>query len=949
MNAARFIATALLGWSLLGWPALADAPGPAAQSNQIANARVPEDPRIRRGVLANGLHYAVMHSDRPAAGLSIRLAVNVGSFEETDAERGYAHMIEHMAFRSSRDFPGNSVDGVFTGQGVKFGRDLNAETRHLSTRFQLDLPSATDEGVALGLKWLRNVADGVVFNADDLDRERGVVLAEKEARNSADEQADDAVKKFQAPDSRSTLRDPIGLEEVLRASTPETLRAFYQRWYRPDNAVVVFVGDLPTDVLEAKMRAAFDSWRGIGAAPVRAPRTPPATGRGLESFSVTKSVAIDQIAACRLNASDTNTITDIAAIRRHAIDDIWREALNQRFAALRADPANKAIGASVGVDDNGGDLRKTCLEIVPTTGGWEIALRAAQRELKRFGDAGPTDQELDTATDNVRSRVRGQVTDAPNRTASGLADTMVDAEIDGGVVADPRQYLAAFDQAVESVSIADIRAAFVHAWSGPGPLISAEGGTPPSPQALRDAWTSAEQGGALAAYADRKGPKWGYDFGRPGKVVSRTVVQTGDFVRIRFDNGLLLNLKKTAFEKDNVELVVTFGAGRKEIASKDYFAAVLGGALFALGGVGKHDVQDLQSIFQSEPQSFEMIVGDYNFLIAKRVSRPNLEDQLGVLTAYLSDPGFRPSADPVVRLGLNAAYRLFETTPRMTAETALVQAVMPDSSLTLPPKSTADSMDEAYFAKLLKPATTHDPIEITMVGDIDEKTATELIGSTFGALPARVTTQPVRSDTVYLRFPDTAPDTLRVTHRGPDDKALAQADWPLYVASPARRHEEYSIKLLAAIFDNELRRRVRVELGKSYAPEVGASMPDDANQGELVAQVESHPADIDTMMTEIRAAAARLRYGRITQQDLDAALTPLLAKDREAMATNAHWAIGLAISGQDNQRLKDLVGSQDMIGSISLQDVKKAAADWLSKDPWTVIVEPAKPRDAAHP
>ena len=103
------------------------------------------------------------------------------------------------------------------------------------------------------------------------------------------------------------------------------------------------------------------------------------------------------------------------------------------------------------------------------------------------------------------------------------------------------------------------------------------------------------------------------------------------------------------------------------------------------------------------------------------------------------------------------------------------------------------------------------------------------------------------------------------------------------------------------------------------------------------------------MMTEIRAAAARLRYGRITQQDLDAALTPLLAKDREAMATNAHWAIGLAISGQDNQRLKDLVGSQDMIGSISLQDVKKAAADWLSKDPWTVIVEPAKPRDAAHP
>lgn len=949
MKSARFIATALFGWSLLGWPALADAPGPAAQGDQIANTKVPEDPRIRRGVLANGLRYAVMHSDRPAGGLSIRLAINVGSYEETDAERGYAHLIEHMAFRSSRDFPGNSVDGVFTGQGVKFGRDLNAETQLFSTRFQLDLPTVTDEGIALGFKWLRNVADGVVFNADDLDRERGVVLAEKEARNSADEQADDAVEKFQAPDSRSTLRDPMGLEEVLRASTPETLGAFYQRWYRPDDAVVVFVGDLPTDVLEAKVRAGFDSWRGTGAAPARAHRTAPATGRGLETFSVNKTVAVDQLAACRLNASDPDTSADIAAIRRHAIDEIWREALNQRFAALRSDPASKAVGARIGFEDNGGDLRKTCLEVVPTAGGWETALRAAQRELKRFGDSGPTDQELDTATDNVRSRVRGQVTDAPNRTASNLADAIVDAEIDGGVVADARQYLAAFDQAVEAVSIADVRAAFVHAWSGPGPMISAEGAAPPSPQALRDAWTSAEQGGALAPYTDRNGPKWGYDFGKPGKVVSREVVQTGDFVRIRFDNGLLLNLKKTAFEKDNVELVVTFGAGRKEIASRDYFAAVLGGGLFAVGGVGKHDVQQIQSMFQSEPHSFEMIVGDYNFLIAKRVSRPNLLDQLGVLTAYLSDPGFRPSADPVVRLGLSAAYRMFETTPRMTAETALIQAVMPDSSLTLPPKATADSMDEAYFAKLLKPAITRDPIEITMVGDIDEKTATELIGSTFGALPARRTPQPVRSDTVYLRFPDTAPGLLRVTHQGPEDKAVAQAVWPLYVASPTRRHEEYSIKLLAVIFDDELRRRVRVELGKSYAPDVGSSMPDDANQGELVAQVESHPADIDSMMTEIRAAAARLRDGQITQQDLDAARIPLLAKDREAMATNAHWAIGLAISGQGDQRLKDFLGSQEMIGSISLQDVKKAAADWLCKDPWTAIVEPAKPRDAAHP
>ncbi len=938
MKIADYVAVLALAW-LLGGPTCA---APAAPASVDMHAPLPEDPAVRRGVLANGLHYAVMRGAKPAGGLSLRLLVSVGSYEEADSERGVAHFIEHMAFRSTRAFPDNAIQAAFAARGVSIGRDLNASTSLAATVFELDLPKPTAADSEMALTWMRNIGDGVVFDASDVDKERGVVLAEAETEKSAESQADEALRRFLAPGLRSSSRLPIGTEATVKASTPQTLRNFYERWYRPETATVILVGDRPLDELETMVRRTFETWRAASPAPTPAPRGVVDPARGADMVGIDQAALLNTVDICRTGPVRPRGLDDLANTRRDALAAIWGEILNERLSDLRAVPANAMLGVKMETEDNGLDLRATYLRISAARGEWDKALQAAQKEFRRFHDAGPTDIEMETAIDRVRGQMRGGVSEAPNRTDGDLAQAILGRTLARAQLLTPVQALRAFDVAVEDLTTQDVQKAFAEDWKGAGPLVAVTMPRAPGPETIAAAWAAAEGGTAQTAYADRKVATWAYDFGQPGAVASRRMSAVGGVTEILFRNGVRLNFKQTAFAKDGLALFVAFGHGRHEIANDAYQSALVGGILAPLGGVGKHSFEDLRRMFQPQVPVFQLRIGDDTFVIAGETTQSNLGDRLKVLAAFMSDPGFRPSANPAVRESIEATFRFYATTPKVVASDALARSIAPGSPLVLGSRAAFDGLDTARLAAILKPSITQDPVELTLIGDVDEKTATRLVAGTFGALPARLAPAPLHADAFFLRFPPSPPPPINATHQGPTEKAVTEVTWPLYVATPARRREEYAIRLLAAVFGDELYRRVRETLGKSYSPTVQSLMPDDADQGRLTAAVESYPADVQTIRAEILNVARRLRDGEITTTQLEAARAPILSHDREAMATNARWAGGALRLSRTDQALRDVLGFSDMFASLTLDEVKAAARIWLASDPFVVLVTPAK-------
>jgi zinc protease len=919
------------------------APAPATPAATVPAdlGTIQQDPSVRRGVLPNGLRYAVMRNASPKGGLSIRLGVDVGAYEEADAERGVAHFVEHMAFNGTRNFAEDKLVDAFATRGVAFGRDLNAATGLFTTTYKLDLPATSGDQVDTAFRWLRDVADGVLFSDEAVGRERGVILAEAETRATAQAAVQDAVAAFQGGGLRSVARDPIGTPEVIRAVDGARLRAFYDRWYRPENATVVVVGDLPVEAMEAQVKAAFSDWAARGPAPVRAPRNGPDLKRGLDVFARSEPKMPTVVSACRLRDADPMTPDDVARLRRQVTGQIWRTILTRRLDDLRERPEAGVVGGIAVGSDAGRDVMATCLSAMPTRDAWDAGLRAVQAELRRFAEHGPTELETEQAVEEIRARLRGSIDETSTRESDDVADRIVEADLERGVFPSPREALRVFNVAVEDLTPEAVRAAFLHDWSGAGPLLAVIAPEAPKPDALRAAWRAGESG-TVEKYADRKAVSWAYtDFGPAGRVERRETVATPGFVRLRFQNGVVLNFKHTDFQKGVVEVRVRFGAGRREIDNKAFLVANMGAGLLLDGGLGKHSGDEVKRLFQNISWGAKLSINDESFSLSGTATAGSLESELQLLAALMTDPGFRPTIDATLPTMMDASYRSYRTSPEMVLSEALVRGVAPGSSYDLPPREVFTAVRSADFAKALRPALTEAPMEVTVVGDVDEKAATDLVARTLGALPARDPAPRTRADTWWLRLPETPPAPIRATHEGSSEQAMASLTWGLYVAEPSRRREEYALYLLSRVFTDELRRRVREQLGKTYAPDADTSMPDGADQGTLTATVETRPEDLDAVVAEVRAVAARLAAGEITPEALEAVRRPLLSRADARQSSNDWWASAMSGSARDPQILADAMEYRPILTSLTVDDLKKAAATWLSRPPVVVTAAPA--------
>src|SRR4029453_10590797 len=113
---------------------------------------------------------------------------------------------------------------------------------------------------------MRELASELKFDPGAVDRERGVILSEKRSREG--HQLRRIIKKieFHMPQAKVATRLPIGTEEVLKTATAAELTDLYRRYYRPENATLVIVGDVDPKQIEAKLRAKFADWTGKGPA-----------------------------------------------------------------------------------------------------------------------------------------------------------------------------------------------------------------------------------------------------------------------------------------------------------------------------------------------------------------------------------------------------------------------------------------------------------------------------------------------------------------------------------------------------------------------------------------------------------------------------------------------------------------------------------------------------------
>lgn len=464
--------------------AAAQAPGePKALGLTAAAPLMRWDPQVRVGRLPNGLRYALVHNANPKGAISIRLGLAVGSYQEADDERGAAHLIEHLAFEATRHFGETQAALTFAPMKIAFGPDRNALSDLAVTAYQADLPTLDPKEVAAAFAWLRDAADGLVFSDPAVTRVRAAALGELAAQATPMAAFRQRMSGFEDDGLRSAARPILGTRETLAGLTSAKLKAFYERWYRPEAAVLVVVGDGPLEALEQQVKGAFGDWTGRGEAP-RPPLAAPPAGDGLEVARLELPGTAPVARICRVAEADPADGAAAARLRALLLREVWRAILQRRLNVLgtRADAPFTQTNVST---DLRPDSAKTCIAIAPVAGGQTRAIALVQAEVEGFAQGGPTPYEIETALAQLRTLIRGAIGASPS--AHAQAGEILQRLLEGMPQLEPREGLRAFDVLLADAGPAQVKTQFERDWSGRGPLVSVAGAQPPSEATVRQA------------------------------------------------------------------------------------------------------------------------------------------------------------------------------------------------------------------------------------------------------------------------------------------------------------------------------------------------------------------------------------------------------------------------------------------------------------------------------
>ena len=888
------------------------------------------DPSIYYGRLENGLRYVLRSNGEPRDRVAVYLNVEVGSLHEKQKERGLAHYLEHMLFNGTTNFPPGELIDYFRSIGMSFGADVNGYTTYTDTVYKLIVPEGSERGLAQALLVMRDYADGALLLEEEIERERGVILAEKTARDSARYRSRVARNSFVLRNTPFPGRQPIGDEQVLRQAGQEELRGFYKRWYRPDNMILVLVGDFDLTSTKELVARHFDSMRSKGS-PV-CPEYGMTDHDGIETFYHFEpelgatDVAIETVR----NKTPENDSLSLQQdnILRYMASMILNHRLEQLQESADTPFTSAAYYDTVMFDR----FRITGIRASTKKENWQQSLALIDAELRKILEYGISEGELVRAQKDLRSDLENAVLSADTRSSMHLVSQII-ASLDGNrVLLSPAQELDLFAPFIEAVTIEDVHQVLKDNWADDLRLVQVIGDAEPT--------NISDDDELLALYKDLRDRK----IAPPGDMKihpfpylsaaerphelppESTILKDIGAQRFDFTNGLILNLKKTDFKKNQVSAALHFGDGRRSLQKKGL--GMLASSVVNGSGTARLTGTQLEAALSGTSVRYGFRVAEESFVLSAKAVSGELELMLQVLHALLNDPGFRSSAYQRSMKNFESMYRRLENSVEGGSRLYLNNFFNGNArSSGLPSWEEFSALQLRDVVDWLKPYFQGAPLELTVVGDFDEEQIIGLAAKYFD--PPGQRTYVVQAQP-QARFP--VGQQLETTVESSVDKAMVRYAWLTDDYHDIKRTRR--LHVLAATLNERLRQKIREELGAAYSPSVySVNSRIYPGYGAIYADMVVDGSLIDTVREALDEIESSFALKPLDDKELQGAQSPILTSLRDGMRTNGYWLNSvLSLSSRNGEQLLWPLSLMDDFGSISSEEINDLALRYIRSD-----------------
>lgn len=910
---------------------------------------LPVDDQVRIGKLSNGLTYYIRHNEYPKGQADFYIAQKVGSILEEDSQRGLAHFLEHMCFNGTTHFPGKNLINWLESVGVKFGENLNAYTSVDQTVYNISNVPVAREGVQDScLLILHDWANDLLLLPEEIDAERSVIHEEWRRSNTGSMRILENLLPKMYPGERYGYRLPIGTMDVVDNFAYQTLRDYYEKWYRPDQQGIIVVGDIDVDRIEAQIKKLFSDIE-MPANPAERIYFPVADTEGTiyaigHDKEMPASVAELMIKTETLPTAQHNTLL------YYANEYVWyiiNHMLNTRLDDISSKPGAPFAEASSSYGEYFLAKTKDAMTLyVGTSNGMELpqALAAAYRELLRASRGGFTVSEYERARAEYLSQQERSYNNRNQRENSTFVNYYVNNFLDNDPIPSKEIEYQVAQQIAGMVTLEMVNETLKETVTDNNRVLLAmmpdvADGVYPTEQQFQEALAAVDAEDIEPLKETLKEEPLIPALPAKGSIISESHSDQWDATVWTLSNGATVIVKPTKFKDDEILFRATAVNGTAPYGDDYANSLSFMSDVLSKYGLGTYNYSDIQKYLAGKqcmirpsfglnsrsisgfstpkdlPTMMELL---YMAFVDLNMTESDFEalqaNQINLLANQESDPMFA-----FRKLLLESLYhtkRIQAVTPEVVKDAKL------DQILEVFKAMTANAADYTF----------------TFVGNVDPETLRSLVEQYIASLPGDAATAQRTLPTVDPRFwmsTGTATDTGSVEMATPQTWCYID----LFGDFEYNTRNEQLAEIAGEIISTRLLNKVREEMGATYSISASGSLSYIGPQNmEIITAFPMKPEMQQATLKAIEKIFKEVSK-KVTREEFDKVVEFMIKNYTEGREKNNPWLGNIAVwsmSGTDTYN--DYL---EVLRTLTPKDVEKFVKQLLKQGNYrTVLLEP---------
>jgi len=605
--------------------------------NLNAENQFPIDKTITYGKLDNGFTYYIRENEKPKDKAYIKLVIKAGSVMEEENQLGLAHLLEHMAFNGSTNYPKNALDKFMSSIGLDLGSHYNATTGHLKTVYEYEIPTDDPINVATTIKILADIANNLTLEGEAFERERKIVEEEWRSDLGASKRYLDELLPYLYNNSRLLERKPIGDIEVIRNFEYDDARSYYKKWYQPNLMGLFVIGDVDVNEIKNIITENFSSFENND---VTIPNYKIPDFKENQFFKY-QDEETERISFDLLEKTDFKKLNNFDNYKDdriyNLISDIYQRRIDELLEKNELAFLNSGLGNSQVSDLDEYKIVSVTLNEAKINEGI-IDFLTFIKQIEKFGFL---NSELDLAKKNYLQYLKQNIIDEETRSSESYVNEYQRHFINDEMISSSKDQLKFTKEMLPLITIQDLNNYFKKYIQAKNQIISIKAPAYiknlPNEVEIKNLFNEVNNKAIKPYEFQLKEVKLIKEELIGSKIIKRVKYPKTNVIKLTLKNGPEVYLKKTDFKKDEIQIRGFSSGGLSKADDTQYLSAKYLDEIISRANVGELTVSEKENLYPTDFVDLYPFVDGQEEGVKGYSNNEHLEDMFKLLYVNFTD------------------------------------------------------------------------------------------------------------------------------------------------------------------------------------------------------------------------------------------------------------------------------------------------------------------------